>query len=52
MPLGREERLSPGDIVLAPNFRLMSIVTKLSPISGTAELLFLVAEVGTAPVRA
>jgi len=51
MPLGTEEGLGPGDIVLDgdsappckgvqnPPLRLMSIVVKRSPISGTAELL-------------
>jgi len=51
MPLGREVGLGPGDIVRlgaspspkgtqTPNFRSMSIVTKRSPISATAEHLF------------
>jgi len=52
MPLGKEVRLGPGDIVLdvdpappternttAPTFRRMSIVAKRSSISATAELL-------------
>jgi len=53
MPLGTELGLGPGDIVLdwhpappakghsTPTFRPMSIVAKRSPISATAELLFL-----------
>jgi len=55
MPLGTGVGLGPGDIVLdgapaappskkggtAPNFRPMSIVVKRSPISATAELLFI-----------
>ena len=53
MPLGKEVGLGPGHIVLdgdpvetqppttaSPHFRLMPIVTKRSPISATAELLF------------
>jgi len=53
MPLGTEVGLGPGDIVLDgdsapkqkgsttdPAFRPVSIVTKRSPISATAELLF------------
>ena len=52
MPLGKEVGLGPGHIVLdrdpvgtypptaaLPNFRLMFIVAKRSPISATAELL-------------
>ena len=55
MPLGTEVGLGPGDIVLngaqlsptkkgarPPNFRSMSIVAKRSPISATAELLFVI----------
>jgi len=45
MPLGREIGISPGHIVLdgdpAPNFRPMSIAAKQSPISATAEHLWL-----------
>jgi len=53
MPLGTEVDLGPGHIVLdgahvpprkghssPPSFRPMSIVAKRSPISATAELLF------------
>ena len=53
MPLGKEVGLGPGHIVLdggpsgdpaptaaSPHFRPMPIVTKRSPISATAELLF------------
>jgi len=54
MPLGKEVGLGPGHIVLygdpvgtqrppqqpLPTFRPMSIVAKRSPISATAELLF------------
>jgi len=53
MPLGIEEGLGPGHIVLdgvqwgpsppqrpLPTFRPMSVVAKQSPISATAELLF------------
>jgi len=55
MPLGTVLRLGPGEIVLdgdpaaskdrgtaAPACRPMSIVAKRSPISATAELLFMV----------
>ena len=54
MPLGTEVGLGPGDIVLdgaqiphpkkehAPNFRPTSIVAKRSPISATAQLLFII----------
>jgi len=52
MPLGKEEGCGPGHIVLdgdpaspkrgtTPNFRPMSIVAKRSPISATAEHLFI-----------
>jgi len=49
MSLGREVGLDPGDIVLdrdpwrkqSPIFRPMSIVAKRSPISTTAELLYI-----------
>jgi len=54
MPLRTEVGLDPGDIVLdgdpapprkgaldPPNFRAMSIVAKRSPISASAELLFI-----------
>jgi len=55
MPLDKELGLGPGHIVLdgdpvgtqrprqrpLPTFRLMSIVAKRSPISATAELLYL-----------
>jgi len=54
MPLGKEVGLGPGHIVLdgdpvgiqpptaaPPDFRPMPIVAKWSPISATAELLFL-----------
>ena len=49
MPLGKEVGLGPGhtvldgDIALAapPHFRAMPIVAKRSPISATAELLFM-----------
>jgi len=53
MPLGREVGLGPGHIVLdedppplfngeqPPNFRPMSIVTKRSPTSATAEHLYI-----------
>jgi len=56
MPLGMEVGLGPGDIALdgdpavphrkggsqqPPTFRRMSIVTKRSPISATAELLLI-----------
>jgi len=52
MPLGKEVGLGPDDVVLdggpvppkrgtAPNFRPVSVVAKRSPISATAELLFL-----------
>jgi len=52
MPLGREVRLGPGDVMLdgdpapptkggtaAPTFRPMSVVAKRSPVSATAEHL-------------
>jgi len=47
MPLGKEVGLGPGHIVLdgdiaaPPRFRHMPIVAKWSPISATAELLFM-----------
>ena len=53
MPLGKEVGLGPGHIVLdgdpaltadSPHFWPMPIVAKQSPISATAELLFILLE--------